>query len=584
MAKRIYYKDEQLCLRCEWEECPVKSDSVDDFLNHISNHVKNVSPEDASCLWCGCQYNPDEVEADPVLQLLSHVLFHGFHTKIKCYGANMLKRDKVGECELDRSGCNVVPELPIILQCGWKDCTSAFKNPEYFYRHVNDHANQSKDTIDKTKLEHRLECLWQGCNDRKFNEPEKLRNHLRSHSQEKLIACPTCGSLFTNRTKLYDHIKRQTIPKEGGFICTSCDKSFVSERLLKAHSRNHVYRYSCPLCKFFATSYGNLESHLRFRHSDVRTFKCKECPKSYKSLQSLKLHEEVHLPVRCFKCSEEDCDYSTGSYSKLVRHYRISHWTRQTEIVEMNSVEILSKHDEKRVHICAKYKAPYSDGGAQSINSGLIGRKSMDVGESDIKRLRSYHISNMNRDARLSKGYQCHLCSKVYARGQNLTTHLYSVHKYQPPAANRLRYRLCKDGFHRLVQVQYEEGVSTSHHVDNAVVTKEHEIFEDCRSVDNMANPVSTNDERNVLYFNASDTSSSLNSENKTVALENSVDINDTCAMNSNNNTEIYPVVLVPSNISSSQNVVVKVIQPDGSSILYPIQIPGKPSSSKDIT
>ncbi|KAG1679712.1 Histone H4 transcription factor [Nymphon striatum] len=513
MAKRIYYKDEQLCLRCEWEECPVKSDSVDDFLNHISNHVKNVSPEDASCLWCGCQYNPDEVEADPVLQLLSHVLFHGFHTKIKCYGANMLKRDKVGECELDRSGCNVVPELPIILQCGWKDCTSAFKNPEYFYRHVNDHANQSKDTIDKTKLEHRLECLWQGCNDRKFNEPEKLRNHLRSHSQEKLIACPTCGSLFTNRTKLYDHIKRQTIPKEGGFICTSCDKSFVSERLLKAHSRNHVYRYSCPLCKFFATSYGNLESHLRFRHSDVRTFKCKECPKSYKSLQSLKLHEEVHLPVRCFKCSEEDCDYSTGSYSKLVRHYRISHW-----------------------------------------------------------------------DARLSKGYQCHLCSKVYARGQNLTTHLYSVHKYQPPAANRLRYRLCKDGFHRLVQVQYEEGVSTSHHVDNAVVTKEHEIFEDCRSVDNMANPVSTNDERNVLYFNASDTSSSLNSENKTVALENSVDINDTCAMNSNNNTEIYPVVLVPSNISSSQNVVVKVIQPDGSSILYPIQIPGKPSSSKDIT
>ena len=38
----------------------------------------------------------------------------------------------------------------------------------------------------------------------------KLREHLRSHTQEKVVACPACGGMFANNTKFFDHIRRQT--------------------------------------------------------------------------------------------------------------------------------------------------------------------------------------------------------------------------------------------------------------------------------------------------------------------------------------------------------------------------------------
>lgn len=53
---------------------------------------------------------------------------------------------------------------------------------------------------------------------------------MRSHTQERLVACPTCGSMFSSNTKLFDHLHRQAEPvgkddSPGGIICfyASCD-------------------------------------------------------------------------------------------------------------------------------------------------------------------------------------------------------------------------------------------------------------------------------------------------------------------------------------------------------------------------
>lgn len=37
----------------------------------------------------------------------------------------------------------------------------------------------------------------------------KLKDHCKSHTQEKVVACPTCGALFSCRTKFFDHLTRQ---------------------------------------------------------------------------------------------------------------------------------------------------------------------------------------------------------------------------------------------------------------------------------------------------------------------------------------------------------------------------------------
>lgn len=53
-------------------------------------------------------------------------------------------------------------------------------------------------------------CLLHSDCDCTFKGRCKLREHLRSHTQEKVVACPTCGGMFANNTKFFDHIRRQT--------------------------------------------------------------------------------------------------------------------------------------------------------------------------------------------------------------------------------------------------------------------------------------------------------------------------------------------------------------------------------------
>ena len=55
-------------------------------------------------------------------------------------------------------------------------------------------------------------CLWstdeRHCN-QKFAHKFNLRVHLRVHSLDKVCACPFCGAMFTNNTKLSDHVLRR---------------------------------------------------------------------------------------------------------------------------------------------------------------------------------------------------------------------------------------------------------------------------------------------------------------------------------------------------------------------------------------
>lgn len=64
-----------------------------------------------------------------------------------------------------------------------------------------------------------------GC-DAFFKIRYRLREHMRSHTQERLVACPTCGSMFASNTKFFDHLHRQAEPV-GKKVCCSAFQSYV---------------------------------------------------------------------------------------------------------------------------------------------------------------------------------------------------------------------------------------------------------------------------------------------------------------------------------------------------------------------
>ena len=55
-------------------------------------------------------------------------------------------------------------------------------------------------------LNHRY---FQGCIHRP-DKPSRIREHIRRHTQEKTIACPRCGSLFSCGVKFIEHCQLST--------------------------------------------------------------------------------------------------------------------------------------------------------------------------------------------------------------------------------------------------------------------------------------------------------------------------------------------------------------------------------------
>lgn len=89
-------KAEKLNLTCEWKNCHFNCESLDLFLKHVANHVPELDVritddnETYGCLWSGCSYeNPNGVD------MMRHVNYHSFHTKLKSIGTNVKKRTKL---------------------------------------------------------------------------------------------------------------------------------------------------------------------------------------------------------------------------------------------------------------------------------------------------------------------------------------------------------------------------------------------------------------------------------------------------------------------------------------------------------
>ncbi|KAL0270520.1 UNVERIFIED_CONTAM: hypothetical protein PYX00_007906 [Menopon gallinae] len=309
-------------MKCEWAECSYETMRVDDFIKHVESHNPQVENRDSGvdfycCLWESCGF--DSTNRNVVVR---HVNYHSYHTKIKAIGTRIMKTSKLPNCTLDYAGRNLLPVLPE-LNCEWEDCHLKFSNFQTFLYHVQCHVHVLPQRRALKEMEKTV-CNWRDCK-KTFKGSHKLRDHVRTHTQEKLVGCPVCGTQFSNKTKFYDHCKRQMPVERKGFKCSHCRKNFATERILRDHIRLHINKYKCPYCDMTCPFQSTLVLHIRYRHMDEKPFKCSFCEHRSKTLRDLENHQLTHCSENFWVCEQEDCDYSCRSKYILQEHYNKDH-------------------------------------------------------------------------------------------------------------------------------------------------------------------------------------------------------------------------------------------------------------------
>ncbi|XP_054079028.1 histone H4 transcription factor isoform X2 [Rissa tridactyla] len=282
---------EALVLQCEWQVCTYVASKMEEFCEHVAQHLQQHLPgeerdemdplEEYTCLWQECGFCSPESSAD----LIRHVYFHCYHTKLKQWGLRALQsQSDVSHCQLDFQSRNIIPEIQENFMCLWEYCETAIVPSR-------DAAN-----CGNTCAATRRRRWWP--------------------------VLPVGGCSPTTPSSLTISAVRLRWTR---FQCSHCSKRFATERLLRDHMRNHVNHYKCPLCDMTCPLPSSLRNHIRFRHSEERPFKCDYCDYSCKNLIDLRKHLDTHSKEPAYRCEFEACSFTARSLCSIKLHYRKVH-------------------------------------------------------------------------------------------------------------------------------------------------------------------------------------------------------------------------------------------------------------------
>lgn len=312
--KGIRFVDEPLNLSCLWQDCCFVSTEINVFNEHVIGHNGEEEPDkiEYPCNWDNCKF------VAPTADFCKrHLCFHSYHCKLKNIGENIVERGKLPPC--NESDYYRVPALIADYQCEWDDCRVLFKTLDDFLLHIKMHVNGNPKICKKGQF---VYCGWSGCSS-KFVTQYKLTDHVRVHTKEKVVACPTCGNMFATKTKFSDHRKRQMAPELQTYQCSQCSKLFATEPLLRDHIRSHINHYKCTMCDMTCPTPSTLAKHMRFRHIDDRPFKCTTCDHTSVTKMNMDLHMTTHIEEKMMECDE--CGFSCRAMHTLERHFTKYH-------------------------------------------------------------------------------------------------------------------------------------------------------------------------------------------------------------------------------------------------------------------
>lgn len=148
---------------CKWDDCKFISDNFEVFYSHVGTHTKFLeenNEDDIVCKWRKCSSEFIESQTE----LITHVLFHAYHAKLKDLGLKAQLQAKLAPCALNSQARNLVPEFPEPFTCYWDNCNMITTCPKTFYRHVDGHVNSTV----KENANTVVSCMWRGSSFSQF--------------------------------------------------------------------------------------------------------------------------------------------------------------------------------------------------------------------------------------------------------------------------------------------------------------------------------------------------------------------------------------------------------------------------------
>ncbi|XP_071359872.1 zinc finger protein 850-like [Trachinotus anak] len=274
------------------------------------------------------------------------------------------------------------------LECG-KECESQSALQAH---HITAHTQTAaeSDTAEHSTSQ-LLFCRRCGT---QFSEKEKLEDHMKTHIKEKPYSCPDCGKRFINESYIQVHQRIHT--GERPFLCSQCGRGFHTASSLKLHEMQHSEErpFACTICgkTFRINSY--LTAHYQ-THIKDRPFMCSICGKGYSRAEELKVHHRLHTGERPYECGE--CGKSFIYRQGLRQHQRTHAGRRIGPTRQLGRPKQQARLDISNVVI-------------------FIHREEGDI--PDV-----HHTDDQQLDRSMDLSCCCHMCGKKFASSRAVQRH-----------------------------------------------------------------------------------------------------------------------------------------------------------------